>query len=134
MEGTQRMGTLKGASSAAGDDDGVDRSEVIRRHLSAGAGTPLYTLDLSKNRPFCQHLLVPGLRLRVKSVKELGVLSVNLPNFHGTSELLRSALRASLINLEHRHLFSAQLAATLRGGGGGGGCAAALQALRQLQA
>ena len=42
-EGTQRMGTLKGASSATGDDDGVDRSEVIRRHLSAGAGTPLYT-------------------------------------------------------------------------------------------
>ena len=33
----------KGASSATGDDDGVDRSEVIRRHLSAGAGTPLYT-------------------------------------------------------------------------------------------
>ena len=27
--------------AAAGD--GVDRSEVIRRHLSAGAGTPLYT-------------------------------------------------------------------------------------------
>ena len=42
-EGTQRMGTLKGASSTTGDDDGVDRSEVIRRHLSAGAGTPLYT-------------------------------------------------------------------------------------------
>ena len=42
-EGTQRMGTLKGASSATGDDDSVDRSEVIRRHLSAGAGTPLYT-------------------------------------------------------------------------------------------
>ena len=40
-EGTQRMGTLKGESSATGDDDGVDRSEVIRRHLSAGAGTPL---------------------------------------------------------------------------------------------
>ena len=37
------MGTLKGASSTTGDDDGVDRSEVIRRHLSAGAGTPLYT-------------------------------------------------------------------------------------------
>ena len=34
---------LKGASSTTGDDDGVDRSEVIRRHLSAGAGTPLYT-------------------------------------------------------------------------------------------
>lgn len=42
-DGTQRMGTLKGASSTTGDDDGVDRSEVIRRHLSAGAGTPLYT-------------------------------------------------------------------------------------------
>ena len=42
-EGTQRMGTLKGASSTTCDDDGVDRSEVIRRHLSAGAGTPLYT-------------------------------------------------------------------------------------------
>ena len=42
-EGTQRMGTLKGASSATGGCDGVDRSEVIRRHLSAGAGTPLYT-------------------------------------------------------------------------------------------
>ena len=43
-EGTQRMGTLKGASSVTGDDDGMDRSEVIRRHLlSAGAGTPLYT-------------------------------------------------------------------------------------------
>ena len=42
-EGTQRMGTLKGASSTTGDDDGADRSEVIRRHLSAGAGTPLYT-------------------------------------------------------------------------------------------
>ena len=27
----------------AGGDDGVDRFEVIRRHLSAGAGTPLYT-------------------------------------------------------------------------------------------
>ena len=37
---TQRMGTLKGASSTTGDDDGVDRSEVIRR---SGAGTPLYT-------------------------------------------------------------------------------------------
>ena len=30
-------------SSTTGDDNGVDRSEVIRRHLSAGAGTPLYT-------------------------------------------------------------------------------------------
>ena len=34
---------LKGESSATGDDDGVDRSEVIRRHLSAGAGTPRCT-------------------------------------------------------------------------------------------
>ena len=34
---------LKGVSSATGDYDGVDRSEVIRRHLSAGAGTPLYS-------------------------------------------------------------------------------------------
>ena len=37
-DGTQQMGTPKWASSATGDDDGVDRSEVIRRHLSAGAG------------------------------------------------------------------------------------------------
>ena len=41
-QGTQRMGTLRRVSSETGDD-GVDRSEVIRRHLSAGAGTPLYT-------------------------------------------------------------------------------------------
>ena len=62
----------------------------------------------------------------MKSVKELGVLSVTLPKFPGgcapwtpfggsalRAELLGSALRASLINSEHRRPFSAELAATL---------------------
>jgi len=41
-QGKQRMATLRKVSSETGDG-GVNRSEVIRRHLSAGAGTPLYT-------------------------------------------------------------------------------------------
>ena len=40
-EGTQRMGTLKGASSATGDDDGVDRSKVIHSHLSGDTAVHL---------------------------------------------------------------------------------------------
>ena len=52
-----------------------------------------------------------GLRLRVKSVKELGFLSVTLPINYPL--LLRSALRASLTNAEHRHLVPDGLAPAL---------------------
>ena len=39
----RRDGLAGRRGDLAGPRDGVDRSEVIRRHLSAGAGTPLYT-------------------------------------------------------------------------------------------